>query len=94
MSIYDVAMIIVFLGAIWFGYVKGLAWQVASVAAIVLSYFVAVTFPDYITPYISAEAPFNRFAAMLISVYRHLIDRVDFVCVAQQVAQETGAQGV
>ena len=66
MSIYDVAMIIVFLGAIWFGYVKGLAWQVASVAAIVLSYFVAVTFPDYITPYISAEAPFNRFAAMLI----------------------------
>lgn len=66
MSLYDIAMIIVFLGAIWFGYWKGLAWQVASVAAIFLSYFVAVTFPDAITPYISAEAPFNRFAAMLI----------------------------
>ncbi len=66
MSIYDIAMIIIFLGAIWFGYWKGLAWQVASIAAIFLSYFVAVTFPDAITPYISAEAPFNRFAAMLI----------------------------
>ena len=66
MSVYDIAMIIVFLGAIWFGYWKGLAWQVASVASIALSYFVAVTFPDAITPYISAEPPFNRFAAMLI----------------------------
>ena len=66
MSIYDIAMIIVFLGAIWFGYRKGLAWQIASLASIFLSYFVAVTFPDTITPYISAEAPFNRFAAMLI----------------------------
>lgn len=66
MSLYDIAMIVIFLGAIWFGFWKGLAWQVASVAAIFLSYFVAVTFPDSITPYISAEAPFNRFAAMLI----------------------------
>ena len=66
MSIYDISMIIIFLGAIWFGYWKGLAWQVASVAAIFLSYFVAVTFPDMLVPYISAEAPFNRFAAMLI----------------------------
>ncbi|QEG24425.1 CvpA family protein [Mariniblastus fucicola] len=66
MSVYDIAMIIVFLGAIWFGYWKGLAWQVASVAAIFLSYFVAVTFPDALVPYISAEPPFNRFAAMLI----------------------------
>jgi len=66
MSLYDIAMIIVFLGAIWFGYWKGLAWQVASVASIALSYFVAITFPDAITPYISAEEPFNRFAAMLI----------------------------
>ena len=66
MSVYDIVMIIVLLGCVWFGYWKGLAWQVASVAAICLSYFVAITFPDAITPYISAEAPFNRFAAMLI----------------------------
>ena len=66
MSVYDIVMIIVLLGCVWFGYWKGLAWQVASVAAICLSYFVAVTFPGAITPYISAEAPFNRFAAMLI----------------------------
>lgn len=66
MSLYDIVMIIIFLGSIWFGFWKGLSWQVASVASIFLSYFVAVTFPDAIAPYISAEPPFNRFAAMLI----------------------------
>ncbi len=66
MSIYDIAMIIIFLGAIWFGFWKGLSWQIASLASIFLSYFVAVTFPHVIAQYISAEAPWNRFAAMLI----------------------------
>lgn len=66
MSLYDIVMIIIFLGSIWFGFWKGLSWQVASLASIFLSYFVAVTFPDAIAPYISAEPPFNRFAAMLI----------------------------
>jgi len=66
MSVYDIAMIIIFLGAIWFGFWKGLSWQIASLTSIFLSYFVAVTFPDAIAQYISAEAPWNRFAAMLI----------------------------
>ena len=66
MSLYDIVMIIIFLGSIWFGFWKGLSWQIASLASIFLSYFVAVTFPDAIAQYISAEPPFNRFAAMLI----------------------------
>jgi len=66
MSVYDIAMLVIFFGAIWFGFWKGLSWQVASLASIFLSYFVAVSFPNSIAPYISAEAPWNRFAAMLI----------------------------
>ena len=89
MSLYDIAMIIVFLGAIWFGYWKGLAWQIASVAAIFLSYFVAVTFPDAISPYISAEPPFNRFAAMLILfIGTSLIVWTIFASVSKSIAPD------
>ena len=66
MSFYDVVMLIVMGGAIWFGYWKGLAWQIASVAAIVVSYFVSVNFRDVVSPYIQAQEPLNRIAAMLI----------------------------
>lgn len=66
MSIYDLVMLIIFIGAILFGLWKGLAWQVASVAAIFLSYFVSVTFRGQLATFISAEEPWNQFAAMLI----------------------------
>ena len=66
MSLYDLVMLIVFVGAILFGLWKGLAWQVASVAAIFLSYFVSVTFRGQVARFISAEEPWNQFAAMLI----------------------------
>jgi membrane protein required for colicin V production len=66
MSLYDLVMLIVFIGAILFGLWKGLAWQVASVAAIFLSYFVSMTFRWQVARFISAEEPWNQFAAMLI----------------------------
>jgi len=66
MSLYDLVMLIVFVGAIFFGLWKGLAWQVASVAAIFLSYFVSMTFRWQVARFISAEEPWNQFAAMLI----------------------------
>ena len=66
MSIYDLLMLAVMVGSILFGLWKGLAWQVASVAAIIVSYFVAINFRGPLSAYISAEEPWNRFAAMLI----------------------------
>ncbi len=66
MSIYDLVMLIIFIGAILFGLWKGLAWQVASVAAIFLSYFVSVTFRGQLATFITADEPWNQFAAMLI----------------------------
>ena len=66
MSFYDIVMLIILGGAIWFGYWKGLAWQIALLAAVVVSYIVAVNFRDPISAYIQAGEPWNKIGAMLI----------------------------
>jgi len=66
MEVYDVVMIVVLIGATAFGAWKGLAWQVASLAAIFVSYFVAVEFGGQVAVHIKAKPPLNKFAAMLI----------------------------
>lgn len=66
MGVYDIAMLIVLGGAIWFGYWKGLAWQIASLAALVVSYIVAVNFRDQVAQFIQVEAPWNQIGAMLV----------------------------
>ena len=66
MALYDIVMLVVIGGAIWFGWWKGLAWQIASLAAIIVSYIVAVNFREPVSQYISADEPWNRIAAMLI----------------------------
>jgi len=66
MSFYDVCMLIVLGGAIWFGFWKGLAWQIASVAAIIASYVVAIKFRGPVSQFIQAEPPWDKLGAMLI----------------------------
>ena len=66
MEVYDIVMIVVFAGAILFGAWKGLAWQIASLAAIFVSYFVALRFRGEVAQFISADPPWNRFLAMFI----------------------------
>ena len=63
---YDLLMLAILAGAILFGAWKGFAWQVASLAAIFLSYVVALKFRGPLAAQISAEHPWNQFAAMLI----------------------------
>ncbi len=66
MEIYDIIMLIVLIGAMIFGAVKGFAWQLASIASIVVSYIVAYRFREPFSESIQAEPPWNRFLAMLI----------------------------
>lgn len=66
MSIYDIIMLVILGGAIFFGYRKGLAWQIASLAAIIVSYIVAVNFREPVAKFIQVEEPWNRIGAMLI----------------------------
>jgi membrane protein required for colicin V production len=63
---YDFVMIGVLVGAVAWGAWKGFAWQVASTASMVLSYFVALNFRAPLAQIITAEPPWNVFAAMLI----------------------------
>lgn len=66
MQAYDIVMIVVLVGTTLFGAYKGLAWQLASVGAIVASYFVAVNFRGSVATMIDATPPWNMFLAMLI----------------------------
>ncbi|WP_231690939.1 CvpA family protein [Aureliella helgolandensis] len=59
-------MLIVLGMATIFGAIKGFAWQVASLASIIVSYFVAYNFRLQVADMIQAAPPWNQFLAMLI----------------------------
>jgi len=63
---YDIIMLVILVGTALFGAVKGFAWQLASIASIVISYVVAFNFREPLSQSIQAEPPWNRFLAMLI----------------------------
>lgn len=70
MQSYDFFMLIVLAAAVVWGFWKGLAWQLASVASIALSYFVALNFRTplaaIINQSVEVKPPLDIFAAMLI----------------------------
>lgn len=66
MQAYDFLMIAVMAGAILFGLWKGFAWQVASLASIVASYFVARNFAGVVAERIGGDPAWNKFLAMFI----------------------------
>ena len=66
---YDIFMLVVLGGTILFGYWKGMAWQFASLASIVLSTIVAIRFGPTVAGMFSGEEetePWNQFLAMLV----------------------------
>ena len=68
MQTYDVLMLVVLVAATIFGMWKGMAWQIASLASLVLSYFIALKFADQLAPKFQgiAPPPLNKFVAMLV----------------------------
>ena len=66
MQTYDIIMLVVLAAAAIFGAIKGLAWQIASMSSVFVSYFVAVNFREPVSRMISAGRPWNMFLAMLI----------------------------
>jgi membrane protein required for colicin V production len=65
METYDLLMLLVLVATTLFGFWKGMAWQIASLASLVLSYFAALRFSDQLAPVFGQQAPLNRFVAML-----------------------------
>jgi membrane protein required for colicin V production len=67
MQAYDVFMLTVLGAAIAWGAWKGLAWQIASIASIGLSYFVAVNFRGPVSQFFHYDPPeWNSLLAMLV----------------------------
>ena len=66
MQTYDLIMLAVLLGATLLGFWKGMARQIASLASLVASYFVALHASPVVAPYIGQPEPLNRFIAMLL----------------------------
>lgn len=66
MAWYDITMIGVLVGATAFGAIKGMAWQIASLASLVVSYFLCLQFGQTLadTGLFGHSAPWNRFVAM------------------------------
>ena len=64
MQPYDILMLLVLVGAAAFGAWKGMAWQLASIASVVLSAIVALRFSGLLAPSLSAQEPWNQFLAM------------------------------
>jgi membrane protein required for colicin V production len=56
----------VLAAATLYGLWKGVAWQVASIASLAISTWVAGHYGARLAPYLSNQAPWNRFLAMLI----------------------------
>ncbi|MFT5527932.1 MAG: membrane protein required for colicin V production, partial [Pirellulaceae bacterium] len=65
MQIYDIIMLTVLVGATVLGLWKGVVWQIASMASIFLSFFVAMHFREPVAKLIQAAPPWNKFLAML-----------------------------
>ena len=66
MQTYDWVMILVVLSATLWGAWRGLARQLASLASLVVSYFLALKFSTLLAPRINVEPPLNRLVAMAI----------------------------
>jgi membrane protein required for colicin V production len=64
MQNYDYIMIAVLIGATVFGFWKGMAWQIASLASLVVSYFASLKFAEQLAPVFGQQAPLNKFVAM------------------------------
>lgn len=65
MQPYDMIMIGVLAMATLFGFLKGMARQIASLAALVGSYLAALRFSPELAKHIAQPEPLNRFVAML-----------------------------
>ncbi len=63
---YDILMIAVLFLCTLFGAWKGMAWQLAALASLVISAIVAMRFSGLIAPYFGATSPWNRCIAMLL----------------------------
>ena len=63
---YDLVMLGILAAAAVLGYFKGIVWQIAWIAGIVASGFVAFRFAPAVAPFLGQQSPWNRLLALLV----------------------------
>lgn len=63
---FDLLIVGILLYAIWKGASKGVVWQLAAIAALVLCFAFAESLSLKLAPMINVKAPLNRWIAMLV----------------------------
>ncbi len=66
LSPYDFLMLAVLAGTTLYGAWRGMAWQIAALASVLVSAAVAVHSSPVLAPLFGQQAPWNRFLAMLV----------------------------
>ena len=66
MTLYDAAMVCVLIGGMVWGAWRGITWQIASIASLVLGYTVAHTASDQLAPHFPGDPIVARGLAMLV----------------------------
>ena len=66
MELYDLLMLLVLLGSVLFGTVRGMAWQVVWLASLVVGYIVGLMYRNPLAPHLGDSQPWNQLAAMLV----------------------------
>ena len=66
MTPYDAAMVSVIVAGMVWGAVRGIVWQVASIASLVLGYSVSHTLSAQVAPYLPGEPVVARAVAMIV----------------------------
>ncbi|MBL4886100.1 MAG: CvpA family protein, partial [Planctomycetaceae bacterium] len=61
---YDVLCLIILVLSIWRGMVKGLVWQLATIAGLVICFFFAEAVSASVAPHIGIEPPLSRWVAI------------------------------
>ena len=59
MQTYDLLMILVLVATTMFGFWKGFAWQVASLASLVASYFISLKFSPQLAHFFGDSEPWK-----------------------------------
>lgn len=65
MTPYDAVMVCLILGGMIWGAIRGMTWQVASIASLVLAFFFAHQVSGYLAPYIPGQPIVKRAGSML-----------------------------
>ncbi|MCS7237318.1 MAG: CvpA family protein [Thermoguttaceae bacterium] len=66
LEVFDVVVLVLLLGGLLMGAVRGFVWQLAWLVALVGSAVAAIRWGNYLAPLFGSTAPWNQFFAMFV----------------------------